>query len=30
VIQTIGSTPTARGDRPLEDVVMESVTITEG
>ncbi len=30
VIQTIGTTPTARGDRPLEDVVMESVTITEG
>jgi len=30
VIQTVGTTPTARGDRPLEDVVMESVTITEG
>ncbi len=30
VVQSIGSTPTARGDRPLEEVVMESVTITEG
>lgn len=30
VIEAIGTTPTARGDRPLEDVVMESVTITEG
>ena len=30
VVQAIGNTPTARGDRPLEDVVMESVTITEG
>ena len=30
VIQAIGTTPTARGDRPLEDVVMESVTISEG
>jgi len=30
VIETIGTTPTARGDKPLEDVVMESVTITEG
>ncbi len=29
VIDAIGTTPTARGDRPLEDVVMESVTITE-
>ena len=30
VVETIGSTPTARGDKPLEDVVMQSVTITEG
>jgi cyclophilin family peptidyl-prolyl cis-trans isomerase len=30
VIEAIGTTPTARGDRPLEDVVMESVTITQG
>jgi peptidyl-prolyl cis-trans isomerase A (cyclophilin A) len=30
VIRAIGTTPTAPGDRPLEDVVMESVTITEG
>jgi cyclophilin family peptidyl-prolyl cis-trans isomerase len=30
VVQAIGSTATARGDRPLKDVVMESVTITEG
>ena len=30
VIQAIGTTPTARGDKPLEDVVMESVTISEG
>ena len=30
VIRAIGTTPTARGDKPLEDVVMESVTITEG
>ena len=28
VVQAIGTTPTARGDRPLEDVVMESVTIS--
>lgn len=28
VVQAIGATPTARGDKPLEDVVMESVTIT--
>ena len=28
VIKAIGTTPTARGDRPLEDVVMESVTVT--
>jgi len=27
VIEAIGSTPTAPGDRPLEDVVMQSVTI---
>ena len=30
VVQAIGKTPTARGDCPLEDVVMESVTISEG
>jgi cyclophilin family peptidyl-prolyl cis-trans isomerase len=30
VVKAIGSTPTARGDRPLQDVVMESVTITGG
>ncbi|MBT8398018.1 MAG: peptidylprolyl isomerase [Gemmatimonadetes bacterium] len=30
VVEVIGSTPTARGDRPLEDVVMQSVSITEG
>lgn len=30
VVQAIGVTATARGDRPVEDVVMESVTITEG
>jgi len=30
VVQAIGKTPTARGDRPLEDVVMESVTVSEG
>ncbi len=30
VIQAIGTTPTARGDKPLEDVIMESVTITGG
>jgi cyclophilin family peptidyl-prolyl cis-trans isomerase len=28
VVQAIGDTPTARGDRPLEDVVMESVTVS--
>lgn len=28
VVEAIGSTPTAPGDRPLEDVVMESVTIS--
>ena len=28
VVETIGATPTAPGDRPLEDVVMEAVTIT--
>jgi peptidyl-prolyl cis-trans isomerase A (cyclophilin A) len=27
VVETIGSTPTAPGDRPLEDVVMQSVTV---
>jgi peptidyl-prolyl cis-trans isomerase A (cyclophilin A) len=30
VVESIGSTATARGDRPLEDVVMNSVTISEG
>jgi cyclophilin family peptidyl-prolyl cis-trans isomerase len=30
VVSAIGNTPTARGDRPLQDVVMESVTITGG
>jgi len=30
VVEAIGTTPTARGDRPVEDVVMESVTISEG
>jgi cyclophilin family peptidyl-prolyl cis-trans isomerase len=30
VVQTIGSTPTAGKDRPKEDVIMESVTITGG
>jgi peptidyl-prolyl cis-trans isomerase A (cyclophilin A) len=30
VVESIGSTPTARGDRPVEDVVMESVTVTGG
>ena len=30
VVGAIGSTPTARGDRPLQDVVMESVTISGG
>jgi cyclophilin family peptidyl-prolyl cis-trans isomerase len=29
VVKAIGGTPTARGDRPKEDVVMESVTIRE-
>jgi cyclophilin family peptidyl-prolyl cis-trans isomerase len=29
VVEAIGTTATARGDRPMEDVVMESVTITE-
>jgi peptidyl-prolyl cis-trans isomerase A (cyclophilin A) len=29
VVEAIGSTPTARGDKPVEDVVMESVTITD-
>jgi peptidyl-prolyl cis-trans isomerase A (cyclophilin A) len=29
VVEAIGSTPTSAGDRPLEDVVMESVTITD-
>lgn len=28
VVEAIGSTPTAPGDRPLEDVVMEAVTIS--
>ena len=30
VVETIGTTSTARGDRPVEDVVMEAVTVTEG
>jgi len=30
VVRTIGSTKTARGDRPLEDVVMETVSIMGG
>ena len=30
VIRAIGSTPTARGDRPIEQVVMESVTVGGG
>ena len=29
VVKAIGGTPTARGDRPKEDVVMESVTVRE-
>ena len=29
VVEAIGVTPTARGDKPLEDVVMKSVTISE-
>jgi cyclophilin family peptidyl-prolyl cis-trans isomerase len=29
VVQAIGKTPTGRGDRPLQDVVMESVRIVE-
>lgn len=28
-VDSIATTPTARGDRPLEDCVIESVTITE-
>lgn len=30
VVEAIGTTATARGDKPLEDVVMKSVTISEG
>lgn len=30
VVEAIGITPTARGDKPREDVVMKSVTISEG
>lgn len=30
VVKAIGSTPTARGDRPVKDVVMESVKIVGG
>jgi len=30
VVRAIGSTPTGRGDRPLEEVVMESVKIGGG
>jgi len=29
VVRAIGETPTARGDRPVQDVVMESVRIVE-
>jgi cyclophilin family peptidyl-prolyl cis-trans isomerase len=29
VVESIGSTPTSRGDRPVEEVVMESVTLLE-
>jgi len=29
VVEAIGGTPTSAGDRPLEEVVMESVTITQ-
>jgi cyclophilin family peptidyl-prolyl cis-trans isomerase len=29
VVQAIGKTPTGRGDRPLQDVVMESVRIVQ-
>ncbi len=28
VVETIGTTPTASGDRPLEEVAMETVTIS--
>jgi cyclophilin family peptidyl-prolyl cis-trans isomerase len=30
VVREIGKRPTARGDRPVEDVVMEQVTIDGG
>lgn len=30
VVRAIGKTPTARGDRPVKDVVMESVRIVAG
>ena len=30
VVRTIGSTPTGRGDKPVEDVVMQSVRIGGG
>ena len=30
VVRSIGKTPTARGDRPVKDVVMESVRIVGG
>jgi cyclophilin family peptidyl-prolyl cis-trans isomerase len=30
VVREIGKRPTARGDRPVEDVVMEQVTIDDG
>jgi len=30
VVRKIGKVPTARGDRPVEDVVMEKVTVQEG
>jgi peptidyl-prolyl cis-trans isomerase A (cyclophilin A) len=29
VVQAIGKTPTGRGDRPVQDVVMESVRVVE-
>ena len=29
VVEAIGTTATARGDRPIEDIVMKSVTISE-
>ena len=29
VVDAIGKTPTGRGDRPMEDVIMKSVTVSE-